>query len=133
MRDYTSQRPVYLLSVATGESRTADLEAFSRACAQLRSARIPFKVVEASGDDIGDYSVIVVSEEHRDAVFDIALRYKQHYVIYLDHQRIAYRQEDSKALPIGGEVLGEFKPFNGTDPKGVVYVDLNRNQAYHIV
>jgi hypothetical protein len=131
MRDHTAQRPVYLIRVAQGQSRVADLEAFNRAAAALRSSDVPFKVVEAYNGDLGEHSVFVIAEEYKDQAFDLALENRQPNVIYLSFDRVAYLYEDTNA--VGGKVLGEFKAVNNyRDYQGEYFLDHNRNQAYAI-
>ena len=130
MRDRNVQRPVYLIRVAQGQSRVADLEAFSRASALLKGDDVPFKVVEASGGDLGDHSVFVIPEEFEEQAFGLALTYRQPFVIYLAFDRVAYRTDSRWRGP--DKVLGEFKAITGAR-SGEVFVDNNRNQAYAIV
>jgi hypothetical protein len=130
MRDHNAQRPVYLIRVAQGQNRVADLEAFNRASALLRSEEVPFKVVESTGGDLGDHSVLVIPEEYKEQAFNIALANSQPSVIYLAYDRVAYEQ--TRDVENSGKVLGEFKALNG--PRlGEVFLDRNRNQSFAIV
>ena len=130
MRDRNVQRPVYLIRVAQGQNRVADLEAFNRASGLLRADEVPFKVVQSTGGELGEHSVFVIPEEHEDHAFKIALANAQPSVIYLAFDRVAYRRtRDGAAL---GDVLGEFKAVDGNGD-GEIFVDENRNQAYAIV
>lgn len=130
MRDANSQRPVFLIRVAQGSNRVADIEAFSRATASLRSESIPHKVVTASGGDLGDHDVIVIAEEFQKEAFAIALANAQPFVIYLDFARVAYQK--NRAGDVTGEVLGEFKAVE-KDHGGELYFDANLSQYYAIV
>ena len=132
MRDHNSQRPVFLIRVAHGQSRVTDLEAFSRASALLRTEEIPFKVVEASGGDLGEHSVFVIAEEFQESAFNIALANNQSSVTYLDFARVAWDRSRSDIDGPSGKPLGEFKAVDH-DHAGEVFVDRNRNQTYAII
>ena len=129
MRDRNSQRPVYLLNVAQGHNRVADLEAYSRVTASLRSDKVPFKVLSTRGLLPGQPDVIVIPEEYKAEVFSIALANKVNSVIYLAFDRTAYIQHDTSNQ---GEVLGQLKAV-AHDHAGPVYIDNNHNQTYAIV
>lgn len=129
MRDRNSQRPVYLLNVAQGHNRVADLETYSRVTASLRADKIPFKVLSTRNVLPGHPDVIVLAEEYKAEAFSIALANKVNSVIYLAFDRTAYLQHDTSKQ---GGVLGQLKAV-AHDHAGPVYIDNNRNQTYAIV
>ena len=132
MREATSQRPVYLVRVATGVDRAADIENFSRVSALLRSDEIPFKVLEVRSDPIGPYEVIVISEEYVDQAFDLARGCGVNTLIYLDFARVAW--EVTNSFHTDATLLGELKAYPIGVPGGSTeYVDHCRNTSYAIV
>ena len=133
MNDRNAQRPVYLIRVALGQSRTTDLESFSQATALLRADKIPFKVVEATGGDLGPHDVLVIAEEYRAEAFAIALAYSQPSVIYLAFDRVAYERTRTEEGVLKGNVLGQFKAVPEGFEGAEVFFDRNRNQAFSIV
>lgn len=132
MREHTSQRPVYLLHVATGENRCADLENFSRVSAVLRSEEIPFKVLEVRNAPIGPYEAIVLSEEYSDQVFNLANGCGVPSITYLDFDRVAWAVHDT--FHTSRVLLGKFSAYPSGVPEGAVeYVDHCRNTSYAII
>ena len=132
MRDATSQHPVYLLAVATGQNRCADLENYSRVSGLLRSAEIPFKAMEADNGPLGPHDVIVCHEDYSDQIFELANGCGVTSLIYLDFDRVAWRVSDS--FHTNKEVLGRFKSTKPglAAPGTEVYLDRNRMISYVI-
>ena len=132
MKDATSQHPIYLLDVATGQNRCADIESFSRVTGLLRSEKIPFKVLEADNGPLGPRDVIVVHEDYSDQVFELANSAGVTSLVYLDFDRVAWQVSDS--FHTSKQVLGRFKATKAglTAPGTDTYLDRNRMTTYVI-
>ena len=133
MRDRNHQRPVFLVRVAQGASRVADIEAFSRSSAVLRSEEVPFKVLESVGGPLGEHSVFLIPEEFKDQAFNIASGNGQTNVIYPAFDRTAYLRSQSDTTGTSGKVLGSLNAIEaGEAANGEVFTDANRAQSYAI-